>query len=84
MNYYIATSTERISVHNQVRDSLKKLGLEITYDWTAKGNIRNTSKECLQEAAFQMHQGILKSDFVLVLLPGGKGNPYRTGHFDCK
>lgn len=79
MNYYIATSTERIFVHNQVRDDLKKLGLEITYDWTTNGNIRSTSKKCLQEAAFQMHRGILKSDFVLVLLPGGKGTHTEIG-----
>lgn len=79
MKYYIATSTERMSLHNLVRDDLKKLDYEITYDWTTHGSVRHTSKARLQEVAHLECQGILAADFVLVLLPGGKGTHVELG-----
>jgi hypothetical protein len=79
MKYYIATSTERMPFHNLVRDDLKKLGHEITYDWTMHGSVRHTSKERLQEVAHFQCEAILASDFVLVLLPGGKGTHVELG-----
>lgn len=79
MNYYIATSTERALLHNLVRDDLKKLGHEITYDWTTHGSVRQTSKARLEEIASLEFQGILGSHFVLVLLPGGKGTHVEIG-----
>ena len=79
MKYYIATSTERAPFHNVVRDGLKKLGHEISYDWTLHGSVRHTSKERLKEVAHLEYQGILASDFVLILLPGGKGTHVELG-----
>lgn len=79
MKYYIATSLERAGVHNLVRDELKKLGCEITYDWTRHGSVKNTSRARLQEVAHAEFQGIVESDFVLVLLPGGKGTHAELG-----
>ncbi len=79
MKYYIATSTDRIVFHNQIRDELKKLGHEITYDWTAHGSVRHTTKEKLQMVAHAEFEGILAADFVLVLLPGGKGTHAELG-----
>jgi hypothetical protein len=73
MKYYIATSLERAAFHNLVREDLKKFRCEVTYDWTTHGSVKNTSKARLQEVAHAEFQGILESDFVLVLLPGGKG-----------
>ncbi|MFI5334478.1 MAG: nucleoside 2-deoxyribosyltransferase [Chlamydiales bacterium] len=79
MKYYIATSTSRTSSHNAVRDLLKLLGHEITYDWTVHGSVRETSKARLQEVAHAEFEGILRADFVVVLLPGGKGTHAELG-----
>ena len=79
MKYYIATSTSRVPFHNQVRDLLKEFGHEITYDWTTHGSVRETSLSRLQQVAHAELEGILNSDFVLVLLPGGKGTHTELG-----
>ena len=79
MKYYIATSTTRSPSHNLVRDQLKNFGHEITYDWTTHGSVRETSQARLKEVAHAEFQGILEADFVLVLLPGGKGTHVELG-----
>lgn len=79
MKYYIATSTANKASHRAVRDGLKQLGHEITYDWTVHGSVRETSKERLQEVAQAEFEGIQQADFVLVLLPGGKGTHAELG-----
>ncbi len=65
--------------HNLVRDGLKQLGHEITYDWTNHGSVRETSLERLREVALAELQGISEADFVIVLLPGGKGTHTEFG-----
>ena len=79
MKYYIATAISRAPFHNLVRDGLKQWGYEITYDWTLHGSVRLTSKSRLQEVAHLESQGILDADFVLVLLPGGRGTHVELG-----
>jgi len=80
MKYYIATSTTRSDIHNRIRDDLKKFGHEIAYDWTTHGSVRETSPARLREVAHAEFQGILDSDFVLILLPGGKGTHAELGY----
>lgn len=79
MKYYIATSIARAPFHNLVRDTLKKFGHEITYDWTTHGSVKETTQARLREVAHAEFQGILNSDFILVLLPGGKGTHAELG-----
>lgn len=79
MKYYIATSLSRMMAHNVVRDALKILGHEISYDWTLHGSVKSVSKERLREAAILELSGISKADLVVVLLPGGKGNHLELG-----
>lgn len=79
MKYYIATSLSRMSEHNSVRDSLRNLGYEISYDWTTHGSVKLVSKKRLQEVASLELQGVLEADFVLILLPGGNGTHLEFG-----
>jgi nucleoside 2-deoxyribosyltransferase len=79
MRYYIATSTGNMASHNFIRDSLAKFGHEITYDWTKHGSVRETNEAILREIAHAEFQGILDADFVVVLLPGGKGTHAELG-----
>lgn len=65
--------------HRLVRDGLKKFGHEIAYDWTVQGSLKSISKERLQEVALLELNGISISEFVVVLLPGGKGTHLELG-----
>ncbi len=79
MKYYIATSLTNAKSHNIVRDALCALGHEITYDWTSHGSVQQISVARLNEIAHLEVQGVLDADFVLVLLPGGKGTHTELG-----
>ena len=79
MQYYIATSLSRAPAHHVVRDALKTLGHEISYDWTWHGSVKSVSKERLREVATLELEGISKTDFVVVLLPGGSGTHLELG-----
>lgn len=78
--FYIATGLQNVANHNIVRDRLLSLGHEITYDWTTHGNVKNTSLERLREVAhFMFDLGIKAADYVVVILPGGKGTHTELG-----
>lgn len=80
MKYYIATSLSRAKDHNLIRDSLASLKYEISYDWTSHGSVKSVSLERLHEVAICELNGILESDFVVVLLPGGNGTHLELGY----
>jgi hypothetical protein len=79
MKYYIATSLLRIPEHNLVRDALSGCGHTLSYDWTLHGSVQSVSIERLQEVAILELGAILEADFVVVLLPGGKGTHLELG-----
>jgi hypothetical protein len=79
VKYYIAASLSRTTSHNSVRDALRVLGHEIAYDWTLHGSVKSTSKERLCEVAILDLGGIAQADFVVVLLPAGKGTHLELG-----
>ena len=80
MKYYIATSLLNVKAHNLVRDALKMVEYEISYDWTLHGSVKSVSKERLEEVSIHMLEGILEADFVLVLLPGRSGTHVELGY----
>lgn len=79
MKFYIATSLSRVTAHHTVRDSLKQMGHEISYDWTLHGSVKSVSKERLKEVALLELQGVSEADFIVVLLPGGNGTHLELG-----
>lgn len=79
MKFYIATSLSRTTAHHVVRDALKKLEHEISYDWTLHGSVKSISKERLREVASLELDGVADADFVIVLLPGGNGTHLELG-----
>jgi nucleoside 2-deoxyribosyltransferase len=79
MKFYIATSLSRMSAHHMVRDALKQWGHEMSYDWTLHGSVKSVSKERLREVASLELDGVAEADFVIVLLPGGKGTHLELG-----
>jgi hypothetical protein len=79
MKYYIATSLSRVTAHNLVRDALMKFGHAICYDWTLHGSVKSVSFERLREVAIYELNAVSEADFVVVLLPGGKGTHLELG-----
>ncbi len=79
MKFYIATGLKNFEKHNIVRDGLLKLGHEITYDWTIHGSVKNKGIEELQEKGMLEVKGVKDADFVVVLLPGGRGTHSELG-----
>jgi len=77
--FYIATSLSRYKNHNFVRDSLLNAGYSITYDWSLVGSVKCTTKEKLCFVANNERTGVLQSDFLVVLLPGGFGTHIEIG-----
>lgn len=79
MKYYIATSIKRAKEHNLIRDALNELDHKITYDWTIHGSVKHTSITRLKEVGEDMIEAIKYADFIVVLLPGGKGTHTELG-----
>lgn len=79
MKFYIAISLSRVTAHHTIRDTLKKWGHEISYDWTLHGSVKSVSKERLREVALLELNGVSEADFVVVLLPGGNGTHLELG-----
>lgn len=79
MKFYIATRLERAADHNLVRDQLVEMGHEITYDWTAHGSVQKEGAARIREVALAETRGVQEADFVVVLLPGGRGTHAELG-----
>ena len=79
MKVYIATRLSRAPDHNRLRDLLKAEGVELTYDWTTHGSVKETSVEVLRDVAQSELRGVLDADVVVVLLPGGHGTHVELG-----
>lgn len=79
MRYYIAARIENASAHNQVRDALNARGHEITYDWTSHGAVWHRGLEEIRRVAALEIKGVLDADFVVALLPGGRGTHVEVG-----
>ncbi len=79
LRFYIATKLERADDHNVVRDALHDIGHRITYDWTVHGSVKNDGVKRIAEVAVLEKQGVLDADYVVVLLPGGRGTHAELG-----
>lgn len=79
MKFYIATGLANHAAHNAVRDALAALGHEITYDWTTHGPVWRQGKAVIRTTSVAETDGVRAADFVVVLLPGGRGTHAELG-----
>lgn len=79
MKFYIASKLENHAAVEGLRDLLKELGHEVTYDWTVHGPVYRSGLERVREVAIDEAQGVLSADFVVVLWPGGRGTHVEMG-----
>lgn len=72
MKFYIASGFKNKELVQKIaKDIQTQLGWEHTYDWTA--NERAETIETLTVIGVKEFEGVLESDVVIVILPGGKG-----------
>lgn len=79
MRCYIATRLENHERHNAVRDALASVGIELTYDWSTHGPVWQAGAERIREVACNELNGVIEADFVVVILPGGRGTHAELG-----
>ena len=77
MNFYIASSFSNKQAVRQVSEELKSKGFVHTYDWTK--NERASSFEQLSKEGNFEKDAVMKADFMIVLLPAGKGSHIEFG-----
>lgn len=75
--FYIASGFANKELVSMAAKSLKAKGFIHTYDWTK--NEKASSAEILQEIGTAEMQAVMASDFVLIILPGGKGTHVELG-----
>jgi len=77
MKFYVASSFRNTDMVRYVSKKLNDRGFIQTYDWTQ--NEANLTIERLKEIGQQEKQAVMEADFVIVLLPAGKGSHVELG-----
>lgn len=75
--FYVASSFKNIEMVRFVSNQLKNEGFIQTYDWTR--NDKASTIEDLKNIAYQEKNAVMESDFIIVLLPAGKGSHIELG-----
>ncbi|MGD6993212.1 nucleoside 2-deoxyribosyltransferase [Sutcliffiella horikoshii] len=75
--FYIASSFTNINKVREVSSILKNNGFIQTYDWTQ--NERAATLENLKDIGSKELSAVLEADFLIVLLPAGKGSHIEFG-----
>jgi len=81
MKFYLGTSLLRFETARKIAELLKSKGLVQTFDWTRLPNVQRAPVGDPErvEIARQEIIGIREADFVVILLPGGKGTHAELG-----
>ncbi|MFA1822485.1 group-specific protein [Virgibacillus oceani] len=75
--FYVASSFKNIETVRYVSKELISNGYILTYDWTK--NARVSTFEELKEIGRQERNAVMEADFIIVLLPAGKGSHIEFG-----
>lgn len=75
--FYVASSFKNIDIVRIVSKQLGDSGFIHTYDWTK--NKRASTIEDLKEIGHQEKNALSDADFLIVLLPAGKGSHIEFG-----
>ncbi len=76
---YIATRLENTEKYFEVRAALKELDVGISYDWTLHGPVWRSGAERIREVSICEFKGVELADYVIVILPGGRGTHCELG-----
>lgn len=77
MNFYVASSFKNKDQVRNLSSRLKLEGFYHTFDWTQ--NERSASLEALSTIGEEEKEAIIQSDFLVIILPAGKGSHVELG-----
>lgn len=75
--FYVASSFKNKDTVRFVCQHLKNKGFIQTYDWTI--NERASTIDELKNIGYEEREAVLESDFLIVILPAGKGSHIELG-----
>lgn len=75
--FYVASSFKNIDTVRYVSKQLINKGYVHTYDWTK--NEQASALEDLREIGQQEKEAVMEADFIIILLPAGKGSHIEFG-----
>ncbi|WP_096187365.1 nucleoside 2-deoxyribosyltransferase [Evansella halocellulosilytica] len=75
--FYVASSFTNFEIVRNVARQLMQKGFLHTYDWTA--NDRADTIEKLKKIGQEEKEAVRDSDFIVIILPGGKGTHIELG-----
>ncbi len=79
MMFYVATRLEAADRAQRVMSLLRSLGDTPAYDWTEHGSVQDDGVERIAEVAAAEKDGVALADYIVVLLPGGRGTHVELG-----
>ncbi|MEG1547766.1 MAG: hypothetical protein RR232_01745 [Clostridia bacterium] len=79
MRFYVASGLENRDKVHSVIQHLIMLGHQPSYDWTQHGDVRGDGQPRMREVSVSETSGIISSELVLIMLPGGKGTHIELG-----
>lgn len=79
MKFYLASGLDNVESARFFRDGLVRAGHEQTYDWTQHGAVAAHGIDRIREVAAAELRGVESADFVVVVLPGGRGTHFEMG-----
>nr|WP_028547529.1 hypothetical protein [Paenibacillus sp. UNC451MF] len=77
MKFYVASSFKNVDSVRYVTEQLIRKGFIYTYDWTRGKEI--STIEQLMEIGHQEKNAVFAADFIIVMLPAGKGSHIELG-----
>ncbi|MBM7662083.1 nucleoside 2-deoxyribosyltransferase [Bacillus mesophilus] len=77
MKFYVASGLENFSNVREITKRLIEEGFIHTYDWTLNGRANTLDQLC--QIGQKEKEAVQNSDFLVVLLPGGKGTHIELG-----
>lgn len=75
--FYVASSFKNIDTVRYVSNQLVNIGYIQTYDWTKPE--KASTIEDLKEIGLKEKDAVMDADFIIVLLPAGKGSHIELG-----
>jgi nucleoside 2-deoxyribosyltransferase len=77
--FYLASGLDNMANARAFRDILVAKGHTQTYDWTEHGPVFAGGLDRLREVANLEVEGVRAADFVVGVLPGGRGTHFELG-----
>ncbi|MNI01357.1 hypothetical protein D3C73_541960 [compost metagenome] len=77
MKFYVASSFKNLHTVRYVSEQLISRGFIHTYDWTQNENV--STIEQLRGIGLKEKEAVIEADFIIVVLPAGKGSHIELG-----